>query len=150
MALFSWLSAAEHRHIRAAIGSQLLEGLKTRIAAGTLTSNDNIILPMIRKALTFYSLFMGVSSIKLDISNGGIRMVSTDDGITSFSPADKAYESWRTELEQYAREALGECKLYLENNYEDFDEYQSSDAKGNDTPKTEIRDNSTSQSSVML
>ena len=150
MALYSWLATAEHRHIRAAIGSELLAGLKTRIAAGTLTTNDNIILPMIRKALAFYALFMGVSTIKLDIGQGGIRMVSTDDGITSFTPADKAYQSWRIELEQYAREALGECKVYLEENHEDFDEYENSAAKGNNTPRTSVRDNSTSNSSVML
>lgn len=150
MQLISWQHTAEDKYILSAIGSALLSGIKSRMISGTLSANDNIILPMLKKALAWYTLYMGAPDIKLDISNHGIRLVTTDDGISSYMPADKAYHQWHAKILDLADSKLGELKNYLETNYEDFPEYESSTAKENNTPRTGIRDNTGSKSSVMI
>ena len=148
--LVPFMRTAEHKYIRSAIGIELLSGLKDRIINDTLTANDVIILPLIKKALAYYTLYTGASSLKLDFSTEGIRLVSTSDGISSSTPAGKDYHEWRKERYHDGENFLGELKNYLEKNYEDFPEYESSTAKNNNTPRTTLRNNSNSKSSVML
>lgn len=134
------------------MGETLLASLLLKLSASTpLAAKETILLEkFIYPALAHYTLVEAAPNLSLDISTQGIRIVSTQDGITSKDLHEKAFNQWRTQMLGTAKIKLSKAKKYLDDNSADFADYTSDDASENGTPNYEIPDNSSSQSSVMF
>ncbi len=150
--LIPFIAKAELQFITDCIGETLFDGIKSKLIAGTSLSAEEQILmdEYIFPATAHYALYLGAPNLKLDISQNGIRLVSTNDGITGITPEERAYKEWRHELLGDAKDYLSRAKKYLDDNSDVITDYSSDPAAENDTPQYEIPDNSTSSSSVML
>ncbi len=152
IALAPFMRTTQDRYIKDCIGNTMLEAMLARQLAGTFTAADNAILPLIKKALAHYSMFLGSNELNLDISSHGTRVVSEADGITSKITASATlYGEWKREVKAMADAYLAELKKYLDDNSDDYSEYTADDAAENETPAYDtIVQNPNSTGSVML
>jgi sulfur relay (sulfurtransferase) DsrC/TusE family protein len=153
MKLRPYLQLAESRHIKVAIGETLMDALKTRIKAGTNTADDDALMEYIYPAAAYYTMYMAAPNLKLDISQDGIRMVSTNDGITNIVASGVStpeYHAWRKEIYGHAEYHLANLKKFLDDNTDTYTEYADDDAADNNTPNYSIPDNTGSSSSVII
>ena len=151
--LRQYIELVEQRYIISTIGKTLFDGLKSRLLQGTNTELDDNLLDKdkgkLLKAIAWYSIYHGSQALRLDISSEGVRLVSTDDGITGLDPNSEAYYEWRNEVKATSEGYLADVKNYLNENKADYEEYTSDDAEENDTPKTTFPSQN-SNSSVMI
>jgi len=99
------------------------------------------VVEYLKKSISFYTLYHGAPELKLDISNEGIRMVSTSEGITGMSPANdnkvtnnNPYSDWLLRMERQGAYYLAMAKEYLDRNVAQFADYDGSEAEDKGTP----------------
>ena len=135
VALKPYIEMAQDRYIETSVGGGLIAALITKKKAATaFSAGETKVVEDLYKSISYYALYLGGEELRLDISNDGIRMVSTNDGITGLSPANaNAYSLWLKKMEGYGVHYLARAKKYLDDNYEDFDDY-STEAKNKNAP----------------
>lgn len=115
--------AAQDIHLQLYLGSDLLDALKTKAQAGTLTgAYETLTNDYVRKALAWFTVVELVGDLQVQIRNGGL-MTNTPEGSTAISP-DEAVT-----LREYARSKgefyLAQMCRYLSNNSSSLPEYST-------------------------
>lgn len=123
--LRNYIKQAEDRYVVPAMSRQLLDALITKKKAATAFSTfESQLVDYLYQGISHYALFMGAPELLLDVSNEGIRVVSTSDGITSKTTSDRQlYSDWMRRIEGTARHYMAMAKMYLDDNASQFTDY---------------------------
>lgn len=135
MKMKGYIKMTEDRYIEPAISRQLIDALLAKKKTATaFSAPEQKLINELYDSISYYALFLGAPELRLDISNEGIRMVSTSDGITGITPADRqTYGDWLKRMEGFGLNYLARAKKYLDDNVADFPDY-TVEAQGKDEP----------------
>lgn len=122
-----YLEERQRKSIVPALGEEFSEGLLTRLAAGSLTTEEKRLMPYIQRALGYSAyedalLFLTVVSLP----GGGLRILSEFDGISNqraLSDQDEVFCKYQKKIGTDAEAYQRELKRYLDANAEDFPDY---------------------------
>lgn len=120
MRLVPFMEKIEEFHIKHTIGSALYNNIKSRKVAGTLNSEDNAILPTIRRIVANLSMAEALPKLIQDVSADGVSLISYARGEQNYiekTPATedrllKLASDYRVEGVKY----LKELKTFLNTN----------------------------------
>lgn len=143
LAIRPFLKAAETEYIQPAISEPLFNDLKTKLSevlTTPLTAEYKALLEKIQPALAWLALYKALPFQAVQFTPGGIVQTTTNTGIKSYTPADRAvFETAMTHATGNGMSALRHLKKWLVENCEDYPEYQDED--GVSQPNYEIPDN---------
>lgn len=114
--LTPYLDLVEQRYVMPILSDGFFETVKAAWKAGTTDADQDELLIKIYKAITWLGLYEGANDLIIDVSAEGIRVVSTNDGVTSAQHNEKAYENWRREILQNGKFYLASMQKYLDEN----------------------------------
>lgn len=149
-----YIKLAEDKYIESAISRDLIDALVTKKKAGTaFSSYEAQLVEYLYYAESYYALFMGAPELRLNVSGDGIRLVNTNDGITSkMSATDQAgtNNQWMLRMESNAKYYMGRAKMYLDDNAAEFADY-TTEAQNKQEPNIYSNDAiSGTDSSIMV
>lgn len=150
-----YIKLAEDKYVEPAISRQLINALITKKKAGTaFSAYESQLVTYLYDAISYYAIYLGSPELKLDVSAEGIRLVSSNDGITSKGPVNEViYGSTNNEyivrMESNAKYYMARAKMYLDDNLTEFDDY-TSEAQAKDEPNIYSDNISGTDSSVMV
>lgn len=148
MKLVPFMTKVVEQHIIPCIGAELYEGLKEKLVdQEALSAKESVLMKYLLPALAHLSMYRASAELVLEVSDQGIRLVSSMDGQQSRSHSQQNYEMWRREVLGDGQNYMSRTKKYLDDNAADFPDYENSEASGNQTPDYRIPDND-SQSSI--
>lgn len=150
--LMQFIKKAEDRYLEPSIGPDLLTTLKTKQqTAGTFTAYETKVLEYLKDALRYYALYLSGSTLRLKLTDQGLMVASTDDGIGKYElSAREDYGDWKAGKLQDGEYYLNRAKNYLELNADQFSDYNGSTYHKNKQPTTDISyEIATDASSVM-
>lgn len=145
-----FMEDVENSLIKKTIGEDFFNTLKTEDATGSFTEVNVIIIKMIKDCVANYAMGYGALDMPMNFEASGIKVVSTDDGITRKQDAgDKQLMNYVAMRKNMGEQKLHELKNYLIANAASYEDFDGSDAEENDFPTPIIHDN-TNRKSFMV
>uniref|UniRef100_UPI004048B10A DUF6712 family protein n=1 Tax=Roseivirga sp. TaxID=1964215 RepID=UPI004048B10A len=145
--LVPFMEDIENSLIKKTIGDNLFDVLKTEDAAGTLSEANLILVKLIKEAVANMAMAQGALDMPMNFEASGIKVVSTDDGITRKQDAgDKQLMAYVQMRKNLGEQKLHDLKNYLIANAASYPDFEGSDAETNDFPTPVIHDNSNKKS----
>ena len=127
----SVIEAAELEYIKPILGADLYDEIRTQYRAETLTAlNRTLVNDYLKKVLAYYTVYMCLPTMMVDISSVGMQLNSTEfsSPISSGLRAEVGQS-----IQSIAKAFTDKAVQYLEDNSTDYPLYNSGDNVENDT-----------------
>ncbi len=148
-----FMKQVEDRYIEPSIGGSFLDELKTKIKAATaLNTYEAKLLEFLRDAFRNYTLYLAAHELRMKLTDRGIMVASTDDGIGKYDVSDREdYHDWLAKKLHNGDYYMQRAKNYLEVNSSQFATYAGSDFFENKQPTSDVTEHINPDSnSVMI
>lgn len=144
MALRPYILIVEESYIIPAISQAMYDKLKQEIIDGNLSGVNTALVAKIRPALAQLTLVEGIPYLNVSLTGTGLKVITTNDAITQKSMAgDKEKTNILSKAFENGNTMLVNLKSFIESaTVGTYPEFDASTNKGNNEPRTSVRDNS--------
>lgn len=152
LALRPYLEIAEEEYIRPAIGDDMYNDLKAKMAdilTTPLSAAYTSILPRIQRPLAHWAMYKAMPFLAVQVSPSGISVSSVTDGNETRTAADRdRYATMLSAAQQTAMTFTQLLRKYIDDHIEDFPLYEG-DPERLDQPRYQLPNNSGKRSFIV-